>query len=527
MARLPVETVVKRYKKAVTDRDLNRGLFEDVYDLILPYRNTFSQKGRSFNRPNKQFDSTAMIAQTNFVNTMQSSFTPHFSRWAELKAGPGTPLENRQELDEQLEALTEKLFAFIHASNFSTASAEMYTDLNVGTGVMFILEGDESRPLNFVAVPLSEIALEEGIFGTIEGIYRTHKVRGRNVKNVWKKAIIPEDLGQMIRKPDEEIIFWEAVYWDAENLVWYYDIIHEKSKKRIVEQEFKEDFILTPRWMKVPGIAYGIGPALLALPDIKTINKFKELILKNAALNIFGTYTVTNDGVVNPNTAMIRPAGFLPVARNAGTNGPSIAALPRSGNFEMQQFMVEDLKQQIKEIMMDRKLPPDAGPVKSATEIMQRIKDLQSNIGAAYGRLIFEFVLPMFRRCIAILARKGKIEIPKGLEPRLIDNFFIKVQVLSAVAKTQSTEDVQKLVQTLQIVQSIDPTLIQSSFKVGEIPQWVSDNLGSPAKLLMDEDERIEKEKEIEEAKREQGQLPGGPRAQAEQAQADILAGQS
>ncbi len=54
--------------------------------------------------------------------------------------------------------------------------------------------------------------------------------------------------------------------------------------------------------MKVAGEIYGRGPVITALPDIKTLNKVKELVLKNASLAIAGVYTAADDGVLNPNT---------------------------------------------------------------------------------------------------------------------------------------------------------------------------------------------------------------------------------
>ena len=52
---------------------------------------------------------------------------------------------------------------------------------------------------------------------------------------------------------------------------------------------------------------------------------------------------------------------------------------------------------------MDRSLPPDAGPVRSATEIVERIKELQVDIGPAFGRIMKELVVPLVMRTLQIL----------------------------------------------------------------------------------------------------------------------------
>lgn len=489
MARETVERLVERANRAWSNWDANRPLYEDAIDLINPYRNTYNQT-QTINKPAKQFDSTPMIAANNFVNTMQSKFTPAFSRWAELKAGPGVPKNQRKAYNQQLEKLTDIIFTYINASNFSNACAEMWFDVGLGTGCMFVLEGDEQRPLNFVTVPTSQVALEEGKFGTVSGIYRKAKVKARLTKDRWPDAKISPDMAKLIAdNPEDELEFDECVYFDDKEFVWNYDVMVSKTKERIVEREFGEDVVLTPRYMKIPGYAQGIGPFIMALADIKTINKLKELSLMSAAINVFGVYTVANQGGINVNGAKIRPGAMIPVDRNAGPNGPTIAPLPQNGNFNAQEFMLNNLKDDIRQVMLDNRLPQESAGVRTAFEISERLRELQTDIGAAFGRLYFEFVQPLFRRIVAILQRRKLIELPKEFD---IDNFFVQVQVVSPIAQAQATEDVQKFMQAYTMSQGLDGTgqLAQLAFKVEDVPQWVSEKIGAPATLLRTEDEK-------------------------------------
>ena len=49
------------------------------------------------------------------------------------------------------------------------------------------------------------------------------------------------------------------------------------------------------RWQKAPSETYGRSPVMKALPDIKTLNKVVELMLKNASIwsRAFGRPTTT------------------------------------------------------------------------------------------------------------------------------------------------------------------------------------------------------------------------------------------
>lgn len=499
MAELPVEKLIDRARKGFGERDLNRQMFEDAYEYTVPFRNTFVNQangGRNtHNKPTIQYDSTAMHAAANFVNTMQENFTPVFTRWAELKAGPGVPDKERKQINKSLEDVTDKIFAYINASNFATASAEMYLDWGIGTGALWLHEGDESQPLNFVATPMSQIGLVEGRYGTIDGRFREHKIKARLIKATWPmdKIELDGDLARLAQDdPDCEVSLIEACYYDYEEFVWRYEVIYEKDKKKLLSKTFQEEICFTPRWMKVPGHSYGIGPFLLAMADIKTVNKMKEYMLRNAALSVFGIYTVASNGGFNPNTAKIEPSAFIPVERNGGPNGPSIQPLERAGSFDVQEFLMRDLQDSIRKTMLDDRLPePQATPT-TAFEIAQRIREFQQDIGSAYGRAMFEFVQPLFRRIIGILQRKGLLpELPENFQ---IDNFFVQVQVVSPIAQTQAIADVEKFMQSYQMASALHPLLGPLAYKIEEVPQWITEKTGAPSDLLREEDPEIIKQ---------------------------------
>jgi len=488
MAQLPVEKIIVRAEKGFTERDLNRQLFEDSYEFMLPYRNTFNNQAGTHNKPTVQYDSTAMNAASNFVNTMQSNFTPVFTRWAELKAGPGVPEKARKKYNKELEKLTDIVFTYLNASNFATASSEMFFEWGIGTGALWCHEGDQQQPLNFMATPMSEMGLVEGRFGTVDTRCRKYKIKARLIKATWPNddVKLDHDLSAMVRdNPDDDVELVEACYYDYDDFVWRYEVLYEKSKHRLVEKTFNEEICFTPRWLKIPGHAFGIGPFVLAMADIKTLNKMKEYMLRNAALSVFGVYTVASNGGFNPNSAKIAPNAFIPVERNGGPNGPSIQPLPRTGSVDVQEFMVQDLKDSIRKTMLDTRLPEQQATPASAFEIAERIREFQTDIGSAYGRAMFEFVQPLFKRVIAILSRKGLITLPEGFE---IDNFFVQVQVVSPIAQTQALEDVQKFLQTYQMTAGINPQLAMMAYEIEKVPQWLTEKTGSPSKLLRDID---------------------------------------
>lgn len=485
MGRLSPEKIKYKAEKAFADRDANRNLFDDCYELLSPYRNTLSKNGKTFNKPTRQYDSTGQISAASFVNTIQSNFTPVFTKWATLKAGDAVPEDQRQRLNEALEKITDQIFTYLNASNFATASSEMYFEWGIGTGCLWLYEGDELQPLNFVASPISQIGLSEGKYGTIDYRCRKYKLKGGIIKETWPKAKLPATLENDIKNnPDQEIEVLEAFYYDYEDVVWRYDVVIEQDC--ILYEEHKTEMCFTPRWLKIPSFAYGVGPFVMALADIKTLNVLKEFLLRSSALDVAGVYTVTSDGALNPNNLNLAPNTFIPVERNSGENGPSIQRLDTSANFQLQEYIAQSLQDQIRKTLLDNRMPAETPQPKTAFEIAQRMREFQVDIGSAYGRGMFEFIQPLFARVVDILSRRGLLQLPEGFT---IDNFFIQVQVTSPIAQTQQAEEVQRVMQNYQMIAMVNPQLALTAYEVEKFPQWITEMTGTPAKLLRDEAE--------------------------------------
>lgn len=497
--------LLTRAEKAFADRDMNRSVYDDCYELLSPHRNTLSKQGGTINTPTRQYDSTGQISAANFVNTLQREFTPPFTRWSKLEAGPGVPEEKRQELNETLEKITDQVFSYLNASNFSTASAEMYWEWGIGTGTLWLHEGDQENPFNFIATPTSQMGLSEGKFGTIDARFRRHTLKGSLLAPTWPKATLPSEI-----KPDKDYSITECFCYDYEKLIWKYTVILDEKKSAILESEHLEEICFTPRWMKIPGQAWGVGPFVQGLADIKTLNVLKEFLLRGAALDVAGVYTIASDGGLNPNNVVIAPNTFIPVERNAGENGPTISRLDTGGNFQLQEFIANNLQDQIRKTLLDNRLPAETPQPKTAFEIAQRMKEFQVDIGSAYGRAMLEYIIPMWKRMLGILVRKGLIDLPDGFT---VDNLFIQVSVTSPIAQIQKMEDLNKFVQGFQMVQMINPELALMGYEVESLPRWINEMVGAPANRIRTEAEQSQLQQVVAQMIIQQQQAAAQPAA--------------
>ena len=490
---LKAREVLDRSNKAFARKEQWRTIYEDCYRYALPQRNLYDGYYEGTvpgqNKMNMVFDSTAIHSTQRFANRIQSGLFPPYKKWCRLEPGNDIPADRKAEvqtaLKVALDLYLDKMFTLLRQSNFDLAMGEFLLDLCVGTAVMLIQPGDDINPIQFTPVPQYLIALEEGPNGTVDNVYRKYKVRAEALPRQYPDIKLNDQLQTLIEnKPQEMVELIEAVILDPERKDYCYHIIHEKTKDELVFRRMDTTPWIVARYMKIPGEVFGRGPLVSALPDVKTLNKTLELLLKNASIACAGAYTAADDGVINPSNIRITPGSIIPVARNGGPQGASLAPLPRSGDFNVSQIVINDLRVNIKKTLLDDTLPPDNMSARSATEIVERMKELAQNLGAAFGRLITETMVPIITRVLFIMDEKGLIQLPlkvNGLE--------VKVVPVSPLAKAQNLEEINEVMQFFQIANSLGPGGV-AELKPDAIATYIGDKLGVPSMLRTTPDEK-------------------------------------
>jgi len=512
---MEAKKILERIRKAEARKDLWRDIYQECYEYALPQRNLYDgyYDGNSpgQRKMSKVFDSTAIHAAQRFANRIQSALFPPYRKWVRLQPGNEIPEERKSEIQVELDKMNDKMFSVLRQTNFDLAIGEFLLDLCVGTACMLVLPGDEVEPIQFIPVPQYLISFEEGANGTIENVYRKIRLRNDVIQKQYPDAKIPTEFQKIIdERPEEHTDLYESTMYNQEDGYYHYCIIWKKGPEKIVHRTYETMPWIISRYMKVAGEIYGRGPLITALPDIKTLNKTVELLLKNASLNIAGVYTASDDGVLNPQTVRIAPGAIIPVARNDGPTGPSLKPLQRSGDVNLSQLVINDLRMNVKKIMLDESLPPDNMSARSATEIVERMKELSQNLGSAFGRLISEAVLPLVRRTLAVMNDKEIIQLPlkvNGLE--------VKLQPTSPLALAQSNEEVQTAMGWLQIIQQLGP-MGAMAVRIDRVADFVADKLGIPSELRTSTEER---QQMIEQAQQQAAQMQqqAAPQTQEEE----------
>lgn len=471
--------LVRRYELAKSRRSSWEDTWQECYDYALPQSGDFTrsyQSGRI--RTERLFDGTAMDAVDQLAASLLGHLTPPWTQWFGFKPGPDLSPAEAQALAPVLEDSAKIIQAHFDRSNFSVEMHQCFLDLVVGgTAALYFEESDPGSfsAFKFSAVPLSDIVLEEGENGFLDGSFRNLQLTLLQLKDRYPNAELPSDIVREGEKdPQKKFNVLESIL-PSNGAYDYTALLTEKgTPSELLSGRFSTSPCIAFRWMKSPGELYGRSPVMKSLPDIKTANKVVELILKNASIAVTGIWQADDDGVLNPANIELVPGAIIPKA--VGSQGLKPLEMP--GRFDVSQIILDDLRARIRHSLLIDKLGQISDKRMTATEVLERSGEVALLLGATYGRLQSELLTPMIRRAYSILRRRG--EIPDIA----LDGRFVALDYRSPLARTQAQRGVQNILTWVNSVQAMGAT---SAVDAHRTAVFLGEALGVPSDLIVKE----------------------------------------
>jgi hypothetical protein len=213
-----------------------------------------------------------------------------------------------------------------------------------------------------------------------------------------------------------------------------------------------------------------------ALPDIKTVNKVVELILKNASISVTGIWQADDDGVLNPSNIELVPGSIIPKA--VGSKGLTPLEMP--GRFDISQIVLEDLRGRIRHSLLTDRLGPVGAANMTATEVLERSAEMALILGATYGRLQAELLTPLVQRAFTILRRRG--EVPDVN----IDGRYVALDYRSPLARAQGQRNVQNTLNWINSVLAMGGEAVDA-VNLAEAARFLGHAMGVPSNLIRNE----------------------------------------
>lgn len=480
------QKVMKTFEKARALRTTKEDRFDQAMRYAMPGRGAFFSTNPD-DEIDDIFDETAIVATQEFASRLQAGIVPNFTRWAKLAAGLDIDQADKEQVDSDLEGVTEFVFDVLNASNFPQESAEAFMDLSVTLGAMEIEKGTAVQPVRFAAIPINELYVLNGPFDLLDQFFR---VRCYSYDQFLVKYPNHTMSAEKLREWEEnckDYHFVDAVMrdWSDPNLECHYrTLLCRECDDDIVFQEKYEGAgsgpIIAFRWGKEAGSVWGRGPLMNALPAIKTCNLVVQMVLENAQMSIAGIYNMDDDGSVNADTIQLVPGTIIP--RVPGSRG--VEAVKAGGDFNVAGIILDEQRSNIKRALYNDMLGnPNRTPM-SATEVAERMADLSRQIGSAFGRLMGEMVFPVIQRVVYILKDLGAIVLP------VVNGREVKVTPTSPLARAQDQEDISNVDRLIVFVQkNFGPQLVNLFIKGEEVTPYVGQKLGVPSRFIRKKEE--------------------------------------
>lgn len=482
---MPVPELFNKYRKLVDLRSNWESHWQEIADYVLPKRaDVNKERSRGDKRTELIYDGTALHALNLLSSSLHGMLTNAATPWFSLR------FKNEElatdENNEWLESANQAMYIAFDRSNFQQEVHELYLDLCAfGTACMFI-ENDTSDLLRFTTRHIKEIYVQENSKGRIDTVFRKCKMQARNVvemfgeENVGKRiqkvaakdpymdiviihAVMPNDKSNPYKVDNKSMPFMSA-YFDPEDM------------NMISLGGFEEFPYLIPRWSKSSNEVYGRSPSMIALADIKMINKMSETTIRAAQKQI-------DPPLLVPDDSFILPIKTTPGGLNFYRSGSRdrIEPLMIQANTPVGLNMEEQRRQAIRQAYFVDQLLMEQSVQMTATEVMKRNEEKMRLLAPVLGRLQSEMLRPLISRSFAILMRQGMLPpAPEDLQGLEID-----IEYVSPLAKAQRGQDVQAIVQAMEILSPLNQLApVMDLLDTDAMAKHIADVLGVPSKVL-------------------------------------------
>lgn len=492
-----VDDIIKRKQSLETVHTQWRGQWQDLGDYILPRKNNphmenIHSPGRTMT--DKLFDSTAVHSNEILASSMAGSLTNQGMKWFSLKTRDEA-MNNVHSIVMWLQDCTHRMHRAIQQSNFASEILEVYLDLGaLGTGAMIMEEKppDMGRfaGVQFRACSIGEYLIDEDGDGFVNTVFRTIPMTALQIASKWPKTVSTSMKRIAETQPDSMMTVLHAVFprpgggtgLSSKQLPFASYYIEVKERSILDEGGFHENPYAVPRWTKVSYEKYGRGPGHTALPDVKVLNKVKELSLKTWGKVLDPPMAIQHDGIVG--SLRLTPGG---INYTRGLPREVMEQMKIDARFDISQIKEEELRGSIRNIYWSNQLELQQGPQMTAQEVMVRYEMMQRLLGPTLGRLEAELLNPVVKRVFGIMMRAGAfLPPPQELDAYVNQGGTLDIEYESPIARAQRSGDataVQSVIEFAAPMMEITPEILDN-FDMDEVITMVSDVRGVPKKVM-------------------------------------------
>lgn len=494
------ESIIKNFDKLNADRVTLLDTWQDIARFIMPAHAYFTKERQSGSDDNSDFfesvyDTTAMRANEVLASSLHGGITPNNAVWFLMRS---RNKNQSKAVKEWLEECAEKMMEALNESNFINAISQTYLDLGAFCSAALWVD-DESQGLafgrlKFSNIHLSKVVFKEGISGKAEFIWVEISMPANVAMQKFKEASQTEAMEQVREiansdNPYEEVKFIVHCYpnygEDGSVIDYQICIVSKLDKKTVDERvETKSPFMI-PRWQRATGQEWGSGCGIRALPDIRVINRAKEMELNAYDESINRGY-VTTAGNILSNTIDRKGTTIVkdPNKLRPLTEGDL--------SWNVAQIKGDEIQNSIRSMFYEDRLVLPTTSGDTATEFRIRYDLLQRQLAPTMGRLQVELLNPIIERVFDLMMQGGALPpIPEEFE----DTDEVDIEYTAPLVRSRQSQEVEAINQWLSMTANLSQIYPEVRHKVDvlEASQRLAESLDIPQELVISNEDALEK----------------------------------
>lgn len=447
-----------RKQKAMWRADLEEGYFFSAP----PRARDLSSESAATTKPDDQSElqtSLGFECAEDFGTLICDTFMPQTQPWAERAQGAFIDDEAWADLRDEVRAGDAAIFKAISASNFYPELAKgVNPDASTGTLAMWIGAGRPAEPSACQSVPLRELEINIGPFGEIDDRFVVRHTTFRHLPALLPGVSLPHALATKVEKnkKDRCVVRWG--YWrdwsEVGDEVWQHVVLVDQDVVHAAELRGEGSCpLVVGRFGAFAEWAFGWGPLLRALPDLRQLDEMRGQFISSLDISIRRPMGYPDDQISNLEGG-VEAGMFYPV--RPGSEG-AIKPLWEPTAPDAALFEESALERRIKRLFY-QDFPEQRGDTPpTATQWAEEVRRALRRIGTPGMVFWREFCGGTFLRFKFLLEKAGK------LKPVQVNGSAVSLTPINPAQREQDALEVAAFSQFASIAGSAFP----EEFKVG------------------------------------------------------------
>lgn len=436
MADMDGKSLVRRLGQMKSNRSTIDSHCQEIARLVMPMMAQFGMSNVSFMQGEKRteylMEGTAPLALDRYASAIEGFLVPRGEKWSKITTND-KGLNNDPEVKQYFDDANDLLFSsrYDPRAGFQSQVHECLMGVGAfGTTGLFTdgvihsgNTGSLSAGMTYTSIPLTQLYISQGKNGQVDTVFREFRWPARCWVDSFGPDCPPEIAAAAERDPDLEYTLVHAVMPNPARRIgamgpqgMKYASYYVWPDKGIIVSRGGYNTLryAIARGTKGPGEHYGRGPAMLILPEIKSLNKFRYKLLQQQDMALNPPTLIANE----MNGAFKMRAGAVNSGMVSQDGRPLAVPYINGANFMPAEREMERIRSIIADAFLLSlfQILIERPGQQTAYEVGQRAKEQATLLSPLVGKLQTEFLGSIIETELDILSEFGALPpMPEAL----------------------------------------------------------------------------------------------------------------